>query len=37
MVKEIEQENEAYKNMPLYLSRYGIRIWEYNANGKVNL
>jgi D-glycero-alpha-D-manno-heptose-7-phosphate kinase len=32
MVKEIEQENEAYKNIPLYLSHYGIRIWEYSGN-----
>ena len=28
MVKEIEQENQLYKNIPIYLSRYGLRTWE---------
>lgn len=28
MIREIEQENELYKNIPIYLSRYGLRTWE---------
>lgn len=30
MVREIEQENPAFKSIPIYLSRYGLRTWEYN-------
>ncbi len=29
MVQEIEQENILFKNIPIYLSRYGLRVWEY--------
>lgn len=29
MVQEIEQENTLFKNIPIYLSRYGLRVWEY--------
>lgn len=28
MIKEIEQENQLFRNIPIYLSRYGIRTWE---------
>ena len=28
MVKAIEQENPLYKNIPIYLSRFGLRTWE---------
>jgi D-glycero-alpha-D-manno-heptose-7-phosphate kinase len=28
MVREIEQENELFRNIPIYLSRYGLRTWE---------
>lgn len=28
MTKEIEQENLLYRNIPIYLSRYGLRTWE---------
>lgn len=28
MIKEIEEINPAFKNIPIYLSRYGLRIWE---------
>jgi len=28
MIKEIEQENSLFKNIPIYLSRYGVRTWE---------
>ncbi len=27
MIREIEQENALFKNIPLYLSRYGLRVW----------
>jgi D-glycero-alpha-D-manno-heptose-7-phosphate kinase len=28
MIREIEQDNRLFKNIPIYLSRYGIRTWE---------
>ncbi|MDD3777740.1 MAG: GHMP kinase [Actinomycetota bacterium] len=28
MLKEIEKANPLYRNIPLYLSRYGLRTWE---------
>jgi len=28
MTRAIEQENALFKNIPVYLSRFGIRIWE---------
>ena len=28
LVREIEADNPLYKNIPVYLSRYGLRIWE---------
>ena len=28
MLREIEQENSLYKAIPMYLSRYGLRIWK---------
>jgi D-glycero-alpha-D-manno-heptose-7-phosphate kinase len=28
MIQEIEQENQLYKNIPIYLSRYGLRTWD---------
>lgn len=28
MIREIEQENQFYKNIPVYLSRFGLRTWE---------
>jgi D-glycero-alpha-D-manno-heptose-7-phosphate kinase len=30
MITEIEQENRSFQNIPIYLSRYGLRTWEYN-------
>jgi galactokinase/mevalonate kinase-like predicted kinase len=27
MIREIEQENPGFKNIPIYLSRYGVRVW----------
>jgi D-glycero-alpha-D-manno-heptose-7-phosphate kinase len=31
MIREIEEENALFKNIPIYLSRYGLRTWEYNC------
>jgi D-glycero-alpha-D-manno-heptose-7-phosphate kinase len=31
MIREIEEENGLFKNIPIYLSRYGLRTWEYNC------
>ncbi len=28
MVREIEQENPLFQNIPIYLSRYGLRVWD---------
>jgi D-glycero-alpha-D-manno-heptose-7-phosphate kinase len=28
LIPEIEAENPLYKYIPVYLSRYGLRIWE---------
>jgi D-glycero-alpha-D-manno-heptose-7-phosphate kinase len=28
LIREIEQENRLFKNIPLYLSRFGLRVWE---------
>ncbi len=28
MLREIEQENRLFKNIPIYLSRYGLRVWK---------
>ena len=28
MIREIEQENPLFQNIPIYLSRYGLRTWE---------
>lgn len=28
MIREIEAENALFENIPIYLSRYGLRVWE---------
>jgi D-glycero-alpha-D-manno-heptose-7-phosphate kinase len=28
MLRTIEQENPLFKNIPIYLSRYGLRVWK---------
>jgi len=33
MIREIETENRLLKNIPIYLSRYGLRVWERPADG----
>ena len=30
MISEIEAENQRYQQIPIYLSRYGLRAWENN-------
>jgi len=30
MVQEIEEDNELFKDIPIYLSRHGLRVWEYS-------
>jgi D-glycero-alpha-D-manno-heptose-7-phosphate kinase len=32
MIHAIEAENPRYKNIPIYLSRYGLRVWEQSTN-----
>jgi len=31
MIRDIETENPAFKNIPVHLSRYGLRTWERQA------
>jgi D-glycero-alpha-D-manno-heptose-7-phosphate kinase len=31
MLREIEAENPLFKNIPIYLSRYGLRVWKQNC------
>lgn len=33
MIREIEQENKLYQNIPVYLSRFGLRTWQYHLSG----
>lgn len=30
MLREIEQEGPRFRNIPIYLSRYGLRVWEHD-------
>jgi D-glycero-alpha-D-manno-heptose-7-phosphate kinase len=32
MIQAIEAENPLFKNIPIYLSRYGLRIWEHRLS-----
>ena len=32
MIKQIEDDNQLFRNIPIYLSRYGIRVWEHIPN-----
>jgi D-glycero-alpha-D-manno-heptose-7-phosphate kinase len=32
MIREIERANALYRNIPIYLSRYGLRVWETPCN-----
>ncbi len=27
MIRQIEEENSLYQNIPVYLSRFGLRVW----------
>jgi D-glycero-alpha-D-manno-heptose-7-phosphate kinase len=31
LIREIEQESSLYKNIPIYLSRYGLRVWKQDC------
>ncbi len=31
MLREIEQENGLFRSIPIYLSRYGLRVWKQNS------
>jgi D-glycero-alpha-D-manno-heptose-7-phosphate kinase len=33
MIREIEAENPHYKNISIYLSRYGLRLWKLALSG----
>ena len=33
MLREIEQENDSFRNIPISLSRYGLRTWEVDKWG----
>lgn len=35
MIAEIEKENPSFRNLPIYLSRYGLRVWEHDETDKV--
>jgi hypothetical protein len=28
MIRQIEDANPLFKNIPIYLSRFGLRIWD---------
>lgn len=30
MIREVEEENPLFKNIPIYLSRYGLHTWEWH-------
>ena len=34
MIREIETENPLFRNIPIYLSRYGLRTWERLAESR---
>ena len=31
MIREIEEEKSIFKNIPMYLSRHGLRTWEVDG------
>jgi D-glycero-alpha-D-manno-heptose-7-phosphate kinase len=34
MIREIEQEKALFKNIPIYLSRYGLRVWKQECGSE---
>jgi D-glycero-alpha-D-manno-heptose-7-phosphate kinase len=37
MIREIEQESPVFRSIPIYLSRYGLRTWEFDSDDvKIN-
>jgi D-glycero-alpha-D-manno-heptose-7-phosphate kinase len=35
MIREIEKSNAGFKNIPIYLSRQGLRVWEHRMRRRV--
>ena len=33
MLRAIEETNPLYQNIPVYLSRYGLRVWSCEGQG----
>ncbi len=33
MIREIESENPLFRQIPIYLSRFGLRVWESSSRG----
>jgi len=33
MIRDIEATNPLYQNIPIYLSRYGLRVWKSPLDG----
>ncbi len=36
MIREIGEENALFKNIPIYLSRYGVRVWKQDGKIKIH-
>jgi hypothetical protein len=36
MLAAVEQENPIFKNIPIYLSRYGLRVWRQDNGAGAN-
>ena len=36
MIREIEQESQLFQNIPVYLSRHGLRIWQHDEGKSGN-
>jgi D-glycero-alpha-D-manno-heptose-7-phosphate kinase len=34
MIAEIEQDNDRFKHLPIYLSRYGLRVWRFECQAE---
>jgi D-glycero-alpha-D-manno-heptose-7-phosphate kinase len=32
LIREIENDNELFRNIPIYLSRFGLRVWQYSPH-----
>ena len=36
MIREIEGESELFRSIPIYLSRFGLRIWQHDELDSVD-